>query len=302
MQRTRPRLKLFSIICSLPECGKSAVRLYPSRPGARSRINFTYCCPAHGKRHWARLRRQQIAAEDPPYSCAGLNCSVMIEPVFAPGQRRLYHDDACRERAKVERSRRQPAGDVRVARAMAYKAMQAAAVALQRAASHAAAFAQWRATVYADVMRRFARVKEKAASEGREPKPSAAFIDLLEQTLNEAKGHTVWQEKLDGVAGGRAALAHRAAVSLRRIEDRLARRAASTRRRRAAARVADLVAAVDDSARRRDDEAEGAGDHRLAEALDPVTGLTASRLEALRQAARGGDIEARDYLRRNNLL
>ena len=82
----------------------------------------------------------------------------------------------------------------------------------------------------------------------------------------------------------------------------MARRAASTRRRRAAARAADPVAAVDDSARRRDDPAEGTGNHRLAEALDPVTGLTASRLEALRQAARAGDTEAHDYLRRNNLL
>ena len=219
----------------------------------------------------------------------------MIEPVFAPGQRKLYHNDACRERAKAERSRRQPAGDVRVARATAFKAMQEAAVALQRAASHAAAFAQWRETDYADVMRRFARVKEKAAAAGREPTPSAAFIDLLEQTLNEAEAHMVWQEKLDGVASRRAALAHWAGASLRRVEDLLARRAASTRRRRAAAREAD-------SARRRDDAAEGTGNHRLAEALDPVTGLTASRLEALRQAARAGDTEAHDYLRRNNLL
>ena len=218
MQRTRPRLKLFSITCSLPECGKSAVRFYPTRPGARSRIRFTYCCDAHSKRHWARLRRQQIAAEDPPYPCAGPRCSVMIEPVFAPGQRKLYHDDACRERAKAERSRRQPAGDVRVARAKTYKAMQEAAVALQQAASHAAAFAQWRETDYADVMRRFARVKEKAAAAGREPTPSAAFIDLLEQTLNEAEAHMVWQEKLDGVASRRAALAHWAGASLRRVE------------------------------------------------------------------------------------
>ena len=191
---------------------------------------------------------------------------------------------------------------MRAARATAFKAMQAAAVALQQAAAHATAFAQWRATDYADVMRRLARLKEKAAAKGREPQPSAAFIDLLDQTLSEGKGHTVWQEKLDGVAGARAALAHRAAALLRRIEDRLARRAASTARRRAAARDADPVAAVDDSARRRDDEAEGTGDHRLAEALDPVPGLTASRLEELRQAARGGDTETRDYLRRNNLL
>ena len=33
-----------------------------------------------------------------------------------------------------------------------------------------------------------------------------------------------------------------------------------------------------------------------------MTGLTASRLEALRQAARAGDTEAHDYLRRNNFL
>ena len=302
MQRTRPRLKMFNITCCLPECGKSAVRLYPTRPGARSRIHFTYCCSAHSKRHWARLNRQRIAAGDPPYPCAGPHCSVMIQPVFAPGPRKLYHNNACRERAKIERSRRQPAGDVRAARTTAFKAMQAAAVALQQAAAHATAFAQWRATDYADVMRRLARLKEKAAAKGREPQPSAAFIDLLDQTLSEGKGHTVWQEKLDGVAGARAALAHRAAALLRRIEDRLARRAASTARRRAAARDADPVAAVDDPARRRDDEAEGTGDHRLAEALDPVPGLTASRLEELRQAARGGDTETRDYLRRNNLL
>ena len=302
MQRTRPRLKLFNITCCLPECGKSAVRLYPTRPAPGLESTSPTAVPLIA----SGIGRGSTASGLPRGTrrthALAPHCSVMIQPVFAPGPRKLYHNDACRERAKRERSRRQPAGDVRAARAMAFKAMQAAAVALQQAAAHAAGFAQWRATDYADVMRRFAKLKEKAAAKGREPTPTDAFIDLLDQTLKEGRGYTVWQEKMDEIAGARVRLAHRAATLLRSVEDRLARRAASTRRRRAAARDADQVAAVDDSARRRDDEAEGTGDHRLAEALDPETGLTASRLEALRQAARAGDTEARDYLRRNNLL
>ena len=63
MQRQRPRLKQFLIECSLPGCTKRVVKLYPTRPSARSRIHHTYCCPEHGKRHWAQLRRQQLAEE-----------------------------------------------------------------------------------------------------------------------------------------------------------------------------------------------------------------------------------------------
>ena len=262
MQRQRPRLKPFSITCSLPDCSKPAVRLYPTRPGARSRIHHTYCRPEHGKRHWAQLRREQLAADAQPYQCAGPGCTVMIEPAFAPGRRKVYHDDACRERAKTERRRRLPAGDVREARAKALAAMQRAAVALRDAAALAAAFTQWMASEYADVNRRIQKVKARAAEKGREPNWDRlqGLIEDAAAVVAERKEWADGQEELDRVAGGRAAAAHRAAASLRTIEARLARRAATARRRRA------------------------------QEQRDTVTGLTPSEIDDLRARSRAGDM------------
>ena len=185
MQRQRPRLKPFSITCSLPDCSKPAVRLYPTRPGARSRIHHTYCCPAHGKRHWAQLRRQQLAEDAQPYQCAGPDCTVMIEPAFTPGRRKVYHDDSCRERAKTARRQRQPAGDVQHARAKALAATQRAEATHQAAEEHRAAFTRWYETDYADVARRWEGVKQRAADKGKTPRPKEWFIDLMVETDQE---------------------------------------------------------------------------------------------------------------------
>ena len=278
-QRQRPRLKPFSITCSLPDCSKPAVRLYPTRPGARSRIHHTYCRPEHGKRHWAQLRREQLAADAQPYQCAGPGCTVMIEPAFAPGRRKVYHDDACRERAKTERRRRLPAGDVREARAKALAAMQRAAVALRDAAALAAAlaaaFTQWMASEYADVNRRIQKVKARAAEKGREPNWDRlqGLIEDAAAVVAERKEWADGQEELDRVAGGRAAAAHRAAASLRTIEARLARRAATARRRRAQEQQPATAPAV-----------------VAQEQRDTVTGLTPSEIDDLRARSRAGDM------------
>ena len=235
MQRQRPRLKPFSITCSLPDCSKQAVRLYPTRPGARSRIRHTYCKPAHGKQHWAQLRRQQLAEDAAPYQCAGPDCTVMIEPAFAPGRRKLYHNDACRERAKTARRRRQPAGDVQQARAKALTTSQRAEAARRDADEHRAALTQWLATAYADVNRRMKTVKERAAEKGREPNYDKLprLVEDATAVVEEHKTREARQEELDRIARGRAGAADRAAAELHTIEARLSRRAANARRRRA---------------------------------------------------------------------
>ena len=233
MQRQRPRLKQFLIECSLPGCTKRVVKLYPTRPSARSRIHHTYCCPEHGKRHWAQLRRQQLAEDAQPYQCAGPDCTVMIEPAFTPGRRKLYHNDACRERAKTARRRRASANDVQHARAKALAATQRAEAAHQAAEEHRAAFTRWYETVYADVARRWQGLKQRAADKGKTPRPKEWFIDLMEETLQHYRERQELQDGLDRVARIRNKAAQLAAEELQRVEARLDRRAATARRRRA---------------------------------------------------------------------
>ena len=282
MQRQRPRLKQFSITCNLPDCSKPAVRLYPTRPSARSRIHHTYCCPEHGKKHWAQLRRQQLAEEAQPYQCAGPDCTVMIEPAFTPGRRKVYHDDACRERAKTARRRRQPAGDVQQARARVLVAQQRADAAQQEADAHRVAFKQWHDTDYTDVTRRIQRTMERRKAEGKQGRLNwkPAFQERINLVADLEEEGQVRQRDLDRIAEGRAAAADRAADSLRTIEARLARRAANARRRRAQEQQSATVA---------------------QEQRDTVTGLTPSETEDLRTRSRAGDMKAAAFLQGKGL-
>ena len=235
MQRQRPRLKQFLVRCDLPGCTNTAVKLYPTRPSARSRIRHTYCCVAHGKRHWAQLHRQQVAASAGPYQCAGPDCAVMIEPSFSPGRKKLYHDDACRERARTARRQRAPAGDLQRATARVLKAHRHLRDAVQAQADHRAAFDEWLATAAAAADRQLQVALERRTAKGKQgpPRWKPWFQDLLDHRAATERAFLEWDEELAEDVEDAESAVTAAVTAMRLIEERLARRAAAQRQRRA---------------------------------------------------------------------
>ena len=112
MVRQRPRLKPFRIVCALAECGRSAVRYYPSRATTRGKMSpRTYCCAAHARRDGARRRRQQAYAERVEQAEC-LRCGRPVAQPFRPGRPSVYCGTRCREAAAQERRRRAPSAAV----------------------------------------------------------------------------------------------------------------------------------------------------------------------------------------------
>ena len=110
-QRHRPRLKLTPFRCD--QCGSTAMKLYPSRPAVRARMSpYRFCSSTCQREHWEARRKDKWVAL--VYPCR--ECGKTLRTAQAPGRRRDYCSDACKQTAARERSRRNPAGAVVAAR------------------------------------------------------------------------------------------------------------------------------------------------------------------------------------------
>ena len=110
-QRHRPRLKQTLIRCD--QCGSIALKFYPSRPAVLARISpHRFCSSTCQREHWEARRKAEWVAV--VYPCR--QCGKTLRTAQAPGRRRDYCSDACKQRAARERSRRNPAGAVVAAR------------------------------------------------------------------------------------------------------------------------------------------------------------------------------------------
>ena len=130
--RRRPKLKPFSIVCALPECGLVKVRYYPRRPSVAARANRggrTYCSKAHAQRDWERRRRHEAAETT---TCAWRGCAHEIPPTHRPGRPRSYCSDRCKAAAARDRARPIP-NALATAQAQAATAREKAAPARREA-------------------------------------------------------------------------------------------------------------------------------------------------------------------------
>ncbi len=221
MQRTRPRLKQTLITCSRPGCRKQAIRLYPARESVRRKLSpWRYCSTRCARQHWEERRRQQRAEDNQPYPCANPQCSEEIWPTLTPGRPRDYCTNACKERAKVERERRQPGGAVLRARFIALRLQAQAARAAAAAGAYRRDFSPW--------LEDFEQARRDVEARPTEIFLTPEVVEHRERALPE-------QARLDAASATVARRARMAVADLRRSEDRLARRAADARRRRAIA-------------------------------------------------------------------
>ena len=130
--RRRPKLKPFSIVCALPDCGLVKVRYYPRRPSVAARANRggrTYCSKAHAQRDWERRRRHEAAETT---TCAWRGCAHEIPPTHRPGRPRSYCSDRCKAAAARDRARPIP-NALATAQAQAATAREKAAPARREA-------------------------------------------------------------------------------------------------------------------------------------------------------------------------
>ena len=124
-QRHRPRLKRTTFRCD--QCGATAMKLYPSREIVRARMSpYRFCSSTCQREHWEARRKDEWVAV--VYPCR--QCGKTLRTAQAPGRRRDYCSDACKQRAARERSRRNPAGAVVAARQRCHEAWRQAVIAI----------------------------------------------------------------------------------------------------------------------------------------------------------------------------
>ena len=234
MPRTRPRLKQTLVTCSRPGCRNQAIRYYPARESVRRKLSpWRYCSTRCARQHWEERRRQQRAEDNQPYPCANPNCNEEIWPTLAPGRPRDYCSNACKDRAKVERERRQPGGAVRRARAIALWLQAQAARAAAAADAHRRGFSPW--------LENFERARRDVEARPTKYSLKPEVVEHRERALAQ-------QARLDAASATAAQRARAAVADLRRSEDRLARRAADARRRRAKGRASPATTSLFDAA------------------------------------------------------
>ena len=134
-------MKLKTIRCSLPSCGKIKMSWRPTRESVQRKLSpdgYTYCSRDHQEQHW---RDRQRAKWTPVvYYCALPSCKAELVTTQNAGRPRDYCDNTCKASAARARKRRNPAGAVVTAQHLAVVLLQRAAVTMQ-----AAALERWRA-------------------------------------------------------------------------------------------------------------------------------------------------------------
>ena len=132
-KRTKPRMKLKTIKCSLPSCGKIVMSWRPTRESVQRKLSpdgYTYCSRDHQEQHW---RDRQRAKWTPVvYKCSW--CGAELVTAQNAWRPRDYCDNTCKASAARARKRRNPAGAVVTAQRLAVVLLQRAAVTMQAAA------------------------------------------------------------------------------------------------------------------------------------------------------------------------
>ena len=267
-QRHRPRLKHTLIRCD--QCGSTAMKFVPSRERVRARLSpYHFCSSTCQREHWEARRKAEWVAV--VYPCR--QCGKTLRTAQAPGRRRDYCSDACKQRAARERARRNPAGAVVAARQRVQEAWRqaiAASAPLERIVAHGAtvqaAVKEWKALPEAteddDRMTRMYKGEARSASVLRvqrairglagpahEGEPSRAVEGSLYQPSRAVEGslyqfspgvkewfrwwNSVWR-RAKADYSPRLLAAREATADLRKSESVAARRAETARLRRAA--------------------------------------------------------------------
>ena len=226
MQRQRPRLKPFFNHLQPAELQQASQSdCTPRGPAPAVESTTPTAAPSMARSTGRSCAASRLAEDAQPYQCAGPDCTVMIEPAFTPGRRKVYHDDACRERAKT--ARRQPCSPPSTSSRPGRRVARSGNAAGRRGAAggrreHRAAFKQMvRHRLYADVARLMAAVRWSAARrQGQAGAPQMeaeiprAFINLMLRDLAREPGAVRRGNATStGYAEGRATAADRPAAS-----------------------------------------------------------------------------------------